>query len=151
MFVFEPKTDQEIHALMNPNLLPDGNYDFVVKDIIQRVSQAQNPMLEVKLQIMNPATKEIITITDYLLATGKMIFKFKHFCEALNLQKEYLEGKLEPAVCIGRGGIASIGIDKGQMRSEGKLSTMPFPDKNKVKDYIKNENVTTFIDDDIKF
>lgn len=139
MFSFSPKTDEEINALKNEmernKLLPDGVYPFVVKEITAQISQAGNSMLKVIISITKDHAEHLIT--DYILATDQMIYKLKHFCETLGLEKEYLQGSFAFLECHGNKGYAKIGTKKGDPRPDGTF----FRDKNIVKDYVKLETL----------
>lgn len=149
MFAFNPKNDAEIQAIQNRHLLANGVYSFRVKEIIQKVSKSNNPMLEVKMGIVDSNGEER-NLTDYLMATENMIFKFKHFCESLGLEKEYESGQLDPAKCIGRTGKCKIGLQKGNLKDDGSGY---YPDKNSIQDYIivQEVKVDPTLNDDIQF
>ncbi len=153
LFSFEPLNDEEIQNIKNEFLLKEGIYSFQVKDVLHRVSQAGNPMLEIKLGVFDEKGHER-TITDYLVSTPKMTFKIKHFCETLNLDQEYAKGSFNTEKCIGHHGKVLIGIQKGNAKEDGSGY---YADKNNVKDYIKQEEVKDKIafdprlNDDIKF
>lgn len=151
MFEFSPKTDAEIEAIKNQGLLTDGVYSFVVKEVEPGVSQSNNQMLKVKLGVLDNAGNER-NLIDYLVATDKMIFKLKHFCESIGIEDKYSQGKFSPSDCINRCGRAKIGVQKGRMMPDGSGF---YPDKNDIKDYVKVVDVTPKADlpfnDDIKF
>jgi len=150
MFAFITKSDEEILAIQNRGLLEEGVYPFIVKEVVQTVSKSQNPMLEVKIGVLDKDGQRVIT--DYLVAMDSMIFKLKHFCETLGFEKEYKDGKLDPAKCVGRSGSVLIGIKKGDAKRDGSGF---YPDKNNVRDYVKPEAKPAQVDpefnDDIKF
>jgi uncharacterized protein DUF669 len=153
MFAFDTLTDEEILAVKNEGLLPDGAYSFVVRGIKAKTSQSGNPMLEVQLGVLDKDGNERI-ITDYLVATRKMMFKLKHFCDAIGLSSEYSSGKFDPMKCIGKKGAALIMIQKGSMKEDGTS----YADKNAVRDYAKTSQTTAndvkvdpAFNDDIKF
>ncbi len=131
-FKFVPKSEAEIVALNTPPLLEEGVYPFIVREVTQESSKAGNPMLKVKLEVL-AHDKSRRLLTDYLLATDKMIYKLKHFCDAVGFEKEYEQGHLELNKCVNRGGRVKIGIQKGTVRDDGSL----FADKNVIKDYTR--------------
>lgn len=152
MFAFVPKTDSEINDIQNRGLLKDGVYPFIVKDIKATFSQKSgNEMLEVRLGIMDEQGHER-NLRDYLMATETMIFKLKHFCETLGLEEDYAKGNINPFVCVGRSGKVIVATQKGQAKDDG---TGYYPDKNSVRDYVKQEVLQKVekapFDDDIKF
>lgn len=131
-FRFNPKTDEEINAIQNQALLPDGVYSFFVKGIEEQVSKTGNQMLKLRLLVIGHDKSERY-INDFLLITDKMIFKLKHFCETIGFEKEYLAGMFDLRQCINRSGRARIGIQKGSAKEDGSGY---YPDKNAVKDYV---------------
>lgn len=151
VFEFSPKTDEEIEAIKNQGLLTEGIYPFTVKEVESQVSQSNNPMLKVRLGVLD-AKGEERNIIDYLVATDKMMFKLKHFCEAIGIEDKYNSGKFTPKDCLNRSGKAKIGVQKGSMTPDGSGF---YPDKNSIKDYLKGVASTPVADvpfnDDIKF
>lgn len=135
-FSFIPRTDAEIQDIKNRKLLSEGIYPFIVREVSPEVSKSNNPMLKVRLGIIDNQGNER-SIIDYLLATDEMIFKLKHFCESIGFEEEYSKGSFDPLKAIGRSGSAKIGIQKGNIRNDGTL----FDDKNSVRDYVKTEFV----------
>jgi hypothetical protein len=154
IFSFTPRTDVEIHEFQNKKLLPEGIYPFIVKEIEPGVSEAGNPMLIVRLGIMDNNGEER-NIMDYLLATDGWIYKLKHFCESIGFEREYNEGKLDPLKAIHRSGLVKLVIKKGDMKSDGTF----FKDSNSVKDYLKGDpsvqkkpvEIAPSLNDDIAF
>lgn len=153
-FSFIPKNDEEINAIQNIALLEQGIYSFVVKQIEQQISKANNSMLEIRIGVIDKDGGER-NITDYLLATPQMIYKLKHFCEAIGMEDKYSEGSFEPTDFINRSGKVKIGIEKGAPKKDGSGF---YRDKNNVIDYIKAEvksknveKIEDDFDDDIKF
>ncbi len=152
MFSFNPLSDDQINALQNRGLLADGVYPFTVKAIEQSHSKSGNAMLKVRLGIL-AAEGDERNIIDYLVATEQMMFKLKHFCEAVGLEDNYAKGNFSPSDCINRSGRVRIGVQKGGAKDDGSGF---YPDKNSVKDYVKLELVPKVddkppFDDDIKF
>ena len=94
-------------------------------------------MLEVIAAVIDPEGSER-NIKDFLMTNETMIFKLKHFCEAIGLEKEYSEGKLDPVKCLGRTGKCRIGIQKGQLKPDGSGF---YNDRNVIKDYITIKEV----------
>lgn len=139
MFSFKPYTEAEIQELSNPFMLQEGTYDFTVKTIVDDVSKSSgNPMLKVTLGIINKNGQEVL-VTDYIMTTGKMVYKFKHFCNAIN--ENYDAGKIDLLRCRGKRGACIIIVQKGNEKPDGTL----YPDRNAVKDYVKSNNVTPAI------
>lgn len=130
-FTFVPKTEEEINELSGYVLLPEGTYPFYVKEITSKVSQALNPMLEVKLCIPDNNGERVVI--DFLLPTDRMIFKLKHFCEAIGMEAEYAHGSFDYRKCVNRGGKVKIVVQKGKLKPD---NSGYYPDKNAVKDYV---------------
>lgn len=152
MFAFVPKTDLEIQNVQNRALLTDGVYPFLVKDVKITISKSGNEMLEVQLNVIDREANGR-SIRDYLMATDTMIFKLKHFCDTIGMSEDYAKGNINPFKCVGRSGKVIIATQKGNAKDDGSGY---YPDKNTVKDYVKQEAVqkeekAPFIDDDIKF
>ena len=133
MFEFVSKSDEEIQEIQNRDLLPKGTYAFIVKEIKEGQSKKGDPMLTVRLSVIDNENRAR-NIFDYLVCTEKMMFKFKHFCEALGLEEDYKNNKLDTLKCIDRSGLCKVDIQKGGMKEDGSGF---YPDKNSVQDYIK--------------
>ncbi len=152
-FSFTPKSEAEIHAIQNRGLLPDGIYPFIVREVKQEVSKSNNNMLKVVISVTGQ-NNDRRNVVDYLLATDEMMFKLRHFCETVGLEKEYESGSFMPNQFINRGGFAKIGTKKGNAKDDGSGF---YPDKNTVKDYVKLADVKKTLDgnaafnDDINF
>lgn len=134
-FAFDPKTDAEIEALQNKGLLTEGSYPFQVKAIDQLISKSGNSMLKITLSVLEKDGSSR-TIFDYLVALDSMMFKIKHFCEAIGLEESYKKGNFDPQDCIDRSGMALVSVQKGNPKPDGSGN---FPDKNIIKDYVKSD------------
>lgn len=153
-YQFTPKTDEEIEAIKNQNLLPEGNYSFVIREAKQRLSSTGNPMIEVLISIVDNNGNNR-NIKDYLLSTDKMIYKLKHLCDSIGVLKDYERGILDLVKFVNQKGQAKIIIQKGGVSADGSL----YPDKNAVKDYLKRSEFVqlksvekeTLLSDDIPF
>lgn len=132
-FSFSPKSDAEIHAIQNRGLLADGIYAFTVKEVKQEVSKSNNAMLKVRIGVLESDGSER-NIVDYLLATDQMIYKLKHFCDAIGFEAEYAKGAFDVTKAVNRSGQVKIGVQKGNAKEDGSGF---YPDKNSVKDYVK--------------
>lgn len=150
-FNFTPLSDVQINSMSTKELLPNGIYPFIVREVIQGYSKTGNSMLEVKIGVI-VGPKEIRVLTDYIVASEKMMFKLKHFCDTLGLEDKYIAGCIEPKDCINRSGKVKIGVEKGRPRDDGQGV---FADRNKVVDYVKPEaqmgNVDPQFNDVINF
>jgi hypothetical protein len=133
-FTFTPLSDEEIQAVKNRSLMPNGVYPFVVKSAEHAISQSNNPMIKVTLAVMDKEGNERL-IPDWLLATDTSIEKLKHFCDSIGLVETYARGSFEPHEFLNRSGRCLVGIQKGKTKDDGSI----FPDKNSIKDYIKRD------------
>lgn len=106
------------------DLIPPGNYDFVVIDATDKISKAGNDMIEVKLRIYMPNGSERIMF-DYLLES--LEYKIAHFFQCVDLWKEYESGEVSAHDCVGKSGELKTYIQKGK---DG------YADKHAVADYL---------------
>ncbi len=130
-FYYEPLTEQECTKERGYPLLDDGVYDFEVMTANYRTSSTGNPMIELKLKVWDQAGKEYF-VFDYLVATSKMMWKTKHFCDSVGLSKEYETKKFSENLCPGKSGKVSIIFQSGKQKPDGTY----YRDKNGVEDYV---------------
>jgi len=107
------------------DLIPDGNYDFMVADAAETYSKAGSEMIKLTLKVWDKDGRER-TIFDYLL--DALPYKIAHFAEATGLFDKYQEGVLSADDCIGKSGECKIYIQKSKDPQYG--------DKNSVGDYL---------------
>lgn len=132
MFSFKPLSDEEINAINNRDLLPDGLYPFSVKSAELHHSEQGNVSFKVTLLVYYAEKNEKRYVTDYLSTSEVMMFKLKHFCESIGIENKYKEGNISGIDCIDREGVVKIGTQKGGAKKDG---TGFYNDKNVVKDY----------------
>jgi hypothetical protein len=132
-FAFEPMSEEQIKSL---NFMEEGEYSFEVTKATQKTSKSGNPMIELQLKVWEKQNGGVKIIFDYLVSTKNMLYKIKHFCDSVGLEKEYLAGSFEAEDCIGRMGFAYIILQKGQPKEGGGYYT----DKNAVQDYVANKS-----------
>ena len=132
---FQSLTDQQIKEL---NLVEPGTYKFQVLRCDQKTSRNGQEYFNLKIRLYL-GLKETI-IYDMLFFEGKMMFKTKHFCDAVGLEKQYLAGKLMPYECEGKEG--SLQMIQNVNKQSGEL-------ESRVKDYIVPVKADGFIDDDV--
>lgn len=130
-FSFPPMTEEEIKAL---NMVEEGIYDFEVVKSTQKTSKSGNQMIEMQLMIWDKEGKEHV-VFDYLVSIKSMMYKIKHFCDTVGLEKEYQRGNFDVTQCEGRRGKAHIVIQSGQPNPAGGM----YADKNAVKDYVMTD------------
>jgi hypothetical protein len=126
---FTPKSDEELL-----NLLPDGDYDFVVIKAEDTISKSGNEMIKLTLKVLDHQGNER-QIFDYLLEA--MAFKVKHFAQAVGLDNLYELGGYEASDCLHRTGRCTIGKEESQNG---------YQPKNKLVDYIKRDPNEKIID-----
>lgn len=132
-FTFTPKTEEELTLM---NLLPEGEYHFIVQRAQEKTSKNGNPMLELFLEVFSPDGDSVF-VADYLVDKKKMAWKIKHFCDSIRLEARYNQGQLDPHILAKKEGIAHIAIEKSEN----------YKPKNKVKDYIiKKEKKNVSLD-----
>ena len=124
---FTPKSEAEVGF----KLLEPGVYPFQVIFAEAKVSQAGNPMINMKLFVSEPGGRGA-TVRDFLME--KIDYKLRHFCFGTGLKETYTSGALTPDFCHGREGYAKIAIDKYTTK-DGREG-----EKNIVQDYLlKNQ------------
>jgi len=139
---FNPQSEVDIL-----NLMPDGEYDFVVKSADNhRSMKTGNQSIKLTLSVYDKAGKEN-TVFCYL--SPNYMFLLKHFCDATGLEGAYEAGNLSPELCFGKSGRCKIAIEEP---AEGS-NYLP---KNTVKDFVKGAKSVTvdnseFINDAIPF
>jgi hypothetical protein len=119
---FDPKSAEEIASMQ---VFPKGAYQFEVIEGCDKVSQAGNPMLELKLKVSD-AKGASRFVTDYLLE--KVPIKLRHAAEACSLLQQYEAGELSGKDFVGKTGKLTLTIEKDKNKK--------FPDKNAVADYV---------------
>jgi hypothetical protein len=126
------------------SLLPEGEYDAVVKISTHRFSQQGNVMADMYLSVFDEAGNSH-DVRDFLVFTEKMLWKVKHFCDSAGLEKAYLSEQFNPDMAAQKRVRIKLGIKKGELVPSDKLNGKPFgavyPDKNVVQDYLKKEKV----------
>lgn len=120
-FSFKPQTEEEVL-----NLFKEGIYNFKVKAAEDKISQAGNPMIKLTLMVWDNAGNERYVV-DYLME--KLMYKVKHFCDAVGLEKKYAAGAFEASDCINKTAQCKLRIEE----SDGYLP------QNRVQDYLKGE------------
>jgi hypothetical protein len=124
---FTPKSEAEVGF----KLLEPGVYPFQVIFAESKVSQAGNPMINMKLLITD-STGRASTVRDFLME--KIDYKLRHFCFSVGLEETYTSGALTPDFCSGREGYAKIAVDQYTTK-DGREG-----EKNIVQDYLlKNQ------------
>lgn len=146
MFEFTPYTEQEVQKMATPALLLKGEGTFEVinaigeKDGLPLTSEKSgNPMLKLQLKVWDSAGASRF-IDDYLVFASTVMYKVKHFWDAVGKPEVFQSGKFTAQDCVGLTGKLKIDIQKGQKKPEEKWSGYEpeyYPDKNCVKDYVE--------------
>jgi hypothetical protein len=151
---FTPLSEPELQEVKRRALLQDGTYQFTVKQADEAMSQSGNQMIIIVVSILDAEGKER-TLKDYLLFNEEMLYKTRHFCDAVGLIESYARGHFSAHEFVGRSGRCTVGIQKGRTKPDGSV----YDDKNMIKDYLKRDahakpavSVTAeFINDDVGF
>lgn len=158
MFAYDVMTEKE--AIEERfNLLKEGEYDAVILSSVDKVSaNSGNPMMDITLQVFDENGKSR-DVRDFLVFTKSMMWKVIHFADSAGLLKQYEEGKLCSEIAVGNRVRVKVTVEEGNEIPSDKLNGKPsgskYPDKNKVEDYIKKEDLKKleqddpFADDDI--
>ena len=86
-------------------------------------------------------------IRDFLVFTPSMMWRVIHFANSADLMTEYESGKLCSDCVIERSVKVKVIVEQGseipQDKLKGKQPGSKYPDKNKIDDYIKKDDVRT--------
>ena len=128
-YSFNPMTDEELDAI---NLLPDGDYDFLVAKSTRKTSKSGNAMAELQLTLWDRNGKPVF-VFDYLVFSNVPlnIKKVSRFSKTTGLNVEYQKGEL-PEELSGLTGRLTLGTQEPQPKMGGGF----YPKKNIVVDYI---------------
>ncbi len=138
---FTPKTNEELSSI---GLIKDGVYNFDVLEASDETSKSGNDMIKIKLGLWDERGVMRV-IYDYLLEA--MPHKLIHFCESTVGIDKYKSGELTAEDCVNKSGKVHITIEKGKEKPEGGL----YPDRNSVKDYVKEDKTNDHLNDEIPF
>ena len=116
---FQSKTEKQIQE---ESLIPAGEYDFTVREAVEKKSKAGNDMIQVDMDIFVDGKER--PLKDYLMES--MAFKLRHFCFSIGLGCKYEAGTLSAVDCQGKSGKVKI-IQK----ANGDYGL-----QNSVKDYV---------------
>lgn len=157
MFHYEVVTEQEAMQARF-QLLKEGIYDAVIASSSDSQSKTGNPMMDMTVSVYDDNGKAH-DVRDFLVFTPQMMWKVVHFAESSGLSKEYESGALCSKVAVGKRVKVKIVVEEGseipQDKLKGKSLGSKYPDKNKIEDYIKKEELPTptmyEFNDDISF
>lgn len=119
---FPPKTREEA---LTVKLLEKGNYPFIVLKAENKISQSNNPMIQLLLKIWDEKGREHLV---YDLLMESLEFKLRHFCYAIGHGEMSENGEIDCELIKGKQGECKIYIQEDK---SGK-----YPPKNAVADYL---------------
>lgn len=127
---YKPMTADEAAKL---SLRPEGVYAFEVVTAEDKNSAAGNPMIALELNFFDESGDRF-SVKDWLVHSDSRWTekKFFDFANTTGLTGKYQQGTLCADDCLGRGGYAKIGVEKGKQKPDAGDC---FPDKNKVAFY----------------
>ena len=126
------------------SLLPDGQYDAVIKTVKDRVSSNGNPMFDMTVSVYDKNGSQI-DIRDFLVFNRKMMWKVIHCAEAAKVLKEYENKQFAPHLLANKNVKVFIQTQKGNLiphdKLQGKQPGACYPDKNIISDYIGTDQL----------
>lgn len=141
-FVYTPiASEEEAQKAREFPLLPDGIYDFIVTENKLTHSKNGNPMIQLKLKISHDGQE--FNVFDNLIAVNNMMWKTKHFCETVGLEKEYLAAKFNERMCAGKRGTCAIKTLPARPKNDGTGGF--YKAKNEVEDYLTADKINSFV------
>jgi len=108
-----------------------GDYDFIIYQAEEKLSQAGNEMLALQLHVFNREGDKR-TIFDYILSTDSAQWKARHLMESIGLARRYDQGIIEPREIEGKPGRCKLNF---------VAATGQYPAKNSVADYLVSKPV----------
>ena len=146
-------TEEEVE---NRNVLPDGDYKFLINDIISKKTKGgldkegnEKPirdMVEIDISIMYNGQQR--NIKDWIVFMREMDWKFRHLADTTGLISLYESRQLDCVHLKNKGGTLKLG-SKDMIMQDGTSKKI-----NYVKDYIKgiaNVEKQTSLDNDLPF
>ena len=122
---FTPKSEAE---LAENALLPEGEYTFEILTAEDTQSKSTgNDMLKLSLRIFENGGENSQRVFDYLVSIDSMIWKIRHFADAIGMLPEYDSGEMLAETLPGRTGKCKIVIQPASGQWDAK---------NAVKDYL---------------
>ena len=110
-------------------VIPEGVYEVQIAELKMEQSKAGNPMLVVKMNVVNHAEHMGHPLFDRMVTTEKALWRLKQFCEALGLGWDDAGVDVEPAV----GMTATVRVTQELYTPEGKEPQR----SNKIDEYLK--------------
>lgn len=121
-----PISSEEANEQASGDPWPPGEYDFVVNEAAEGISNAGNEQIKLTLHVLNRQGQQR-TVFDYLPNTAKAQWKVRHFAEAVGMVRQYETGELQVGHMLQRPGRCKLKIKP----ADGQYSA-----QNSVADYI---------------
>lgn len=141
MFKFNPITAEESLRMQQP--FQEGEYEFCVTLCESKLSQSGNNMIVVFISIFSMDGKSL-SIKDYILPEhAQMGFKWREFCVAIGLEKEYESGTIDLEAIKGCHGTCLIKHEKEKNgdRMFCKIKSYVKPSENKIEEHPFNDDI----------
>ncbi len=124
---FVPLSEEEA-AAQSADLLPDGQYDYEIREASEEVSKASGAeMMKLEVWVYDQTGARRL-VFDYLVNSERAAWRMRSFAESCNLLEQYKTGSLMVADIIGRTGRCQIATQK----ADGG-----YPAKNIIRAYVK--------------
>lgn len=103
------------------NIIEKGRYAFVVKDISNFISKAENVCMKLTIDIDGKF------FNDILMPEGKMEFKWRQFLYAIGIRDKRVKFDVPKSSIVGKTALVDIGIkdrvlDDGSIIKENKIN-----------------------------
>lgn len=131
-------------------VLPDGDYDFVVDDAGEKESSKGNPMIELQLLVEHDGAK--VRIFDNLVFVEAAFWKIDAF--RVSTGEKLVEGQkvtFEAEDCLDRRGRCHLYLDTYEGRTRNKVDTYLPPEEGTANVPAKTGKSASGDPDDINF
>jgi hypothetical protein len=109
-------------------IVPEGDYNFVVDEAGEKTSQKGNAMIEIQLLVEHDGAK--VRVFDNLVFTQKAFFKIDEFRRATGEKlKEGEKVNFEAEDCVDRKGKVHLYVDEFEGRVRNKVDCYLPPDQ----------------------
>ncbi len=135
MFTFPKTSVEELNENKEYPTVAAGDYLLKITEVESQVSQKGNPMIKLTLVGINAK----VTVFDYMVNDEKMAWKWHHLFIAIGDENMYIQGQFDPSILKDKIVRAKLVIKESA--DHGK--------QNKVKDYLKPEEITFGIADNM--
>lgn len=100
--------------------IPEGDYDFTVRNANATVSKNGNNMIELKLEV-KIGSEQPITAYDWLVAVTPSLWKIYSFCEAIG--RDFQASELLPEHCLSQQGRTHFILGSPNQKGRPELPT----------------------------